>query len=143
VLESVHNNGKGIKVALRFTPLLPPPKAGTKRHKNAKAPVENCILWLHEEDNISHLLDAAIDSVGRADKLTYSIANRSGLVDSINFSIKYTIPHSNSKDIPLSYVSDFTRLVDEVSAMKNVGFRLFIFEHKVRIHLGCQIMFYC
>jgi hypothetical protein len=75
VLESVHNNGKGIKVALSFTPFLPPPKAGTKRRKNAKAPVENCILWLHEEDNISRLLDAAIDSVGQADKFTYSIAN--------------------------------------------------------------------
>jgi hypothetical protein len=143
VLESVHNNGKGIKVALSFTPLLPPPKVGTKRRKNAKALVENCILWLHEEDNISQLLDAAIDSVGQADRLTNSIANRSSLVDSINFSIKYTIPCSDSKDIPLSYVSYFTRLVDEVSAMKNVGFRLFIFEHQVRIYLGCQIMFYC
>lgn len=141
--ESVHNNGKGIKVALSFTPLLPPPKAGTKRRKNAKAPVENRILWLHEEDNISQLLDAAIDSVGQADKLTYSIANRSGLVDPINFSIKYTIPRSDSKDIPLSYVSDFTGLMDEVSAMKNAAFRLFIFEHKVSTYLGCQIMFYC
>jgi hypothetical protein len=136
-------DGNGIKVALSFTPLLPPPKAGTKHHKNAKASVEIHILWLHEEDNISCLLDAAIDSVGQADKLTYSIANRSGLVDSINLSIKYTIPHSDSKDIPLSYVSDFTRLVDEASAMKNVGFRLCIFEHKVCIYLGCQIMFYC
>jgi hypothetical protein len=143
VLEFVHNNGKGIKVALSFAPLLPPPKAGTKRCKNAKAPVENHILWLHEEDNISHFLDAAIDSVGQADKLTYSIVNRSGLVDSINFNIKYTIPRSDSKDIHLSYVSDFTRLVDKASAMKNVGFRLFVFEHKVRIYLGCQIMFYC
>jgi hypothetical protein len=75
VLESVHNNGNGIKVALSFTPLLPPPKASTKHHKNANTPVENCILWLHEEDNISQLLDAAIDSVGHADKLTYLIAN--------------------------------------------------------------------
>jgi hypothetical protein len=138
VLESVHNNSKGIKVALSFTPLLPPLKAGTKHCKNAKAPVKNHILWLHKEGNISQLLDAAIDSVGQADKLTYSIVNQSGLMDSINFSIKYTIPCSDSKDIPLSYVSDFTRLVDKVSATKNVGFRLLIFEHKVHIYLGVK-----
>ena len=74
-MESVHNNSKGIKVTLSFTPLLPPLKASTKHHKNAKAPVENHILWLHEEDNLSQLLDTAFDSVGQADKLTYLIAN--------------------------------------------------------------------
>jgi hypothetical protein len=67
VPESVHNNSKGIKVALSFTPFLPPLKAGPKCCENVKAPVENHILWLQEEDNISQLLDA---SVGQADKLT-------------------------------------------------------------------------
>ena len=39
--ESLHNNGKGIKVAVSFTPLLLLPKPGGKHCKNAKAPIEN------------------------------------------------------------------------------------------------------
>jgi hypothetical protein len=128
---SVHNNGKGIKVIFSFTPLLPLPKPGSKRRKNAKAPIENRIIWLHEDQSLSQLLDDVIASVDQTDKLIYTVANRSGLVDGINFNVKYTIPRSDSKDIPLSYTSDFTALMDEVTGMKVASFKLFIFETKV------------
>jgi len=120
-------------------PLLPLPKPGSKRCKNAKAPIENRIIWMHEDQNVSYLLDAAIKSVGQTNKLNYTIANRSGLVDPMNFDVKYTIPHSDSKDILLGYVSDFIELMDEVTAMKAATFKLFIFEHKVSSsHLYCH-----
>ena len=71
----MHNNGKGIKVIFSFTPLLPPLKASSKHRKNAKAPVENRIIWLHEDQSLSQLLDEVIASVNQTDKLVFTIAN--------------------------------------------------------------------
>lgn len=64
------------------------------------------------------------------DKLTYTIGNRRGLVDSSNFTLKYTVARSDSKDIKIVYVSDFTGLIDEVTAMKSAAFKLVIVERK-------------
>jgi hypothetical protein len=44
-------------------------------------------------------------------------------VDTINFNGKYTIPHSDFTDIPLSYASDFTAFMDEVTGMKVMSFK--------------------
>jgi len=94
---------------------------------------------MYKNQNVSYLLDAAIESVDQTNKLNYTIANGSGLVDPMNFDVKYTIPHSDSKDILLGYVSDFIELMDEVTAMKAATFKLFIFEHKVSSsHLYCH-----
>jgi len=82
---------------------------------------------MYKNQNVSYLLDAAIESVDQTNKLNYTIANGSGLVDPMNFDAKYTIPHSNSEDIPLDYVSNFTKLMDEVTTMKAATFNLFIF----------------
>ena len=130
------NDGKGIKVSLCFTPLLLPLTNGKKRRKNAKATPENRVFFVHEDQTLQNLVDRAIDSINKNDKLTYCVGNRSGLFAGDNFTLKYTINRSDSKDIQITNLMDFANLIDEIKQLNRpaAGFKLFMNERKVSIH---------
>jgi len=130
---SLFNDGKGIKVAVSFQPILPPLKPGEKRRKNAKAKVINRIVYIHEEKSLSEFLDIVIDDIDKASNLSFSIANRSGLLDTDSFTLEYTINRSDSKDIPIRYTADYKTLIDEIMTLNRVAssFKLLVTEQKV------------
>jgi hypothetical protein len=131
VLHSIHNDGKGIKVSLCFIPLLPATKPGHKRRKNAKAKPENRLFYMHEDSTLAELIDAAIKALDKVDYLGFTIGNRSGVLAPDNFSVKYSINRTSSKDIPLVGEAHFRELVDEVTKMKSPTLKLEITEEKV------------
>ncbi|KIM74431.1 hypothetical protein PILCRDRAFT_92599 [Piloderma croceum F 1598] len=122
------NDGKGIKVSLCFTPLLLPLTNGKKCRKNAKATPENRVFFLHEDQTLQNLVDRAIDSINKTDKLTYCVGNRSGLFAGDNFTLKYTINCSDSKDIQITNLMDFANLINEIKQLNPpaAGFKLFM-----------------
>jgi hypothetical protein len=130
------NDGKGIKVSLCFTPLLLPLANGEKRRKNAKATPENRVFFLHEDQTLQNLVDGAINSINKTDNLTYCIGNRSGIFAGDNFTLKYTINRTDSKDIQITNLTDFANLIDEIKQLNRpaAGFKLFINEKKVSTH---------
>ncbi|KZP10925.1 hypothetical protein FIBSPDRAFT_1051039 [Athelia psychrophila] len=128
---SQHNDGKGIRVSLTFTHLPTRIKKGQKMRKNAKPKVhvDQRVMYIHEDVDLAGLAEAAVDAVGQYGKLNYTIANRSGALDPLNFSIEYTIPR-REKDIPLVYPEDLEALMDEVVVMKKPTFKLSIAQFK-------------
>jgi hypothetical protein len=131
VLHSIHNDGKGIKVLLCFIPLLPATKPGHKQRKNAKAKPENQLFYMHEDSTLAELIDAVIQALDKVDYLWVMIGNRSGVLAPDNFSVKYSINRTSSKDILLVGEPHFWELVDEVTKMKNPTLKLEIAEEKV------------
>ena len=76
----MHNDGKRIQVSLCFIGLLPKPSKGDKKHrKNAKKPRDNFVFWIHEDDKLKDLLEAAIDTIGYS-HLKWTVGNQSGLL---------------------------------------------------------------
>jgi hypothetical protein len=135
---SLYNDRKGIKVTVSFQPLLPPLKLGEKRHKNAKPKAINHITYIHEEQGLSEFLDTVIDDINEASNLAFSIANRSGLLDTDSFTLEYTINHSDSKDILIQNIADYKALIDEITTLNcaAASFKLLITEQNVSFE-GC------
>ena len=131
--ESFFNNGKGIKVALTFIPLLPPPKTGEKRRKNAKATPQNRNFYIHEDQTLADLLNIAIDKINKTDILCFEIGNRSGALCPENFDVHYSINRTNSKDIPIENEGVYKELIDEIKDLNRAAasFKLAITECKV------------
>ncbi|KAG1906133.1 uncharacterized protein F5891DRAFT_975581 [Suillus fuscotomentosus] len=128
--ESMYNNGKGIAVSMVFTPLLPPPATGEKRHKNAKSQPINRALFIHEDSTLRNLLDTTFEQYDISNKMMYGIGNRSGLLTPTNFTITYMILRTNYKNIVLGNISDFTTIMEEVKEHRSPAFKLTIVETK-------------
>jgi hypothetical protein len=109
---------------------------GKKCRKNAKATPENRVFFIHEDQMLKNLVNKAIESIKKTDKLTYCIGNRSGLFAGNNFTLKYAINHTDSKDIEVASLTDFANLIDEIKQLNHpaAGFKLFINEQKVSTH---------
>jgi len=130
---SLFNDGKGIKVTVSFLPLPPPLKTGEKRHKNAKPKPVKGILYVHEDQSLSQFLDAVIDNIDETRNLTFSIANRSGLLDTDCFTLEYSVNRSDSKDIAIRNAVDYKTLIEEILTLNRPAssFKVQITEKKV------------
>ena len=141
--ESMHNDGKGIQVSLCFIRLPPKPSKGDKKcRKNAKKPKDSFVFWIHEDDKLKDLLEAAINTIGHG-HLEWMIGNWSGPLDASNFTVRYTIPQNSSyKDISIKYTIDYMTLISEVTKKQSALFNLVIEEVKV-VHLTFPISNLC
>src|SRR5882762_1382577 len=130
---SLFNDGKGIKVTVSFLPLPPPLKTGEKRRKNAKPKLVKGILYVHEDQSLSQFLDAVIDNIDETRNLTFSIANRSGLLDTDCFTLEYSVNRSDSKDIAIRNAVDYKTLIEEILTLNRPAssFKVQITEKKV------------
>ncbi|KAK7023027.1 hypothetical protein R3P38DRAFT_3194975 [Favolaschia claudopus] len=59
--ESQYNKGRGLLFAIEFTGLP------NSTRKNGKRPVTKKTCYVHEESELSNLLHAAFDALGRGD----------------------------------------------------------------------------
>ena len=126
-------DGKGIKIAISFAPLLPPQKQGEKCCRNAKAATENCNMWLHEGSTLAYFVETLLDKINCSKSFLYAIANRSKLISSDCFTLHYTIPQLESKDVLLNYELCFKDMIDDINQKNNPNssVKLFITEAKV------------
>ncbi|KAJ7125851.1 hypothetical protein C8R46DRAFT_1237640 [Mycena filopes] len=85
--ESECNDGKGIKYVITLYPLPPAPKAGEKRHKNAKVDPISRIVHVHENDTET--------------------------LRSSNFTVTWTINRSHYKKMQLATTDDYSTMVTE------------------------------
>ena len=131
--QSNFNDGK---VLLCFTPLLLPLANGKKCWKNAKATPKNRVFFIHKDQMLENLVDKAIESIKKTNKLAYCIGNRSGLFTGDNFTLKYMINCTDLKDIEVASLTDFANLIDEIKQLNRpvAGFKLFINEQQVSTH---------
>ena len=130
---SIFNDGKGIKVTVSFLPLPPPLKIGEKRRKNTKPKPVKGIIYVHEDHSLSQFLDAVINNIDEACNLTFSIGNRSGLLDSDCFTLDYTVNRSDSKDIVIRNTADYKTLIEEILTLNHPAssFKVQITKQKV------------
>jgi len=120
-------------MSLCFIPLLPPLKVGEKQCRNAKSTPENHIFHIRKDHTLTNLIDTALELIDKTDTLCSGIGNRSGVFAPDNFTVKYTITRTDSKDILIESLDDHQQLIDEVKQLNraNSGFKLFITELKV------------
>ena len=88
---------------------------------------------MHEDYTLTKLIDTALELIDKTDILCFSIGNRSGVFAPNNFTAKYTIPHTDSKDTLIENKKDHQQLIDEIMQLNhmNSGFKLCIVELKV------------
>jgi hypothetical protein len=115
--ESDYNDGKGIWFALTFTPLPPPPKAGTKRRANGKKKAVSVIFYMHEVSEMYDMLCEAMAVVKRQD-IPFTVTP-SGKLETLAFEVTYSIPRG-AKDITLSSEQDYVEMISQ--AKKKPGF---------------------
>ncbi|KAJ7131599.1 hypothetical protein C8R43DRAFT_957091 [Mycena crocata] len=109
--ESKYNDGKGIRYAVTLHPLPPLPKAGEKRCRNAKVDHPAQAIYVHEDDSFAELLDAAINSIGYANKLKFKIV--ADTLRPSNFSVTWTINRSDFKNQQLTTTEQYTTMITE------------------------------
>ena len=90
-------------------------------------------MWLHEGSTLAYFVETLLAKIDRSESFLYTIANRSKLISSDYFTLHYTIPRSESKDIPLTHESCFEDMIDEINQKNkpNSCVKLFITETKV------------
>jgi hypothetical protein len=105
-------------------------KTGEKRRKNSKP---KPVIYAHEGQSLSQFLDAVINNIDEARNLTFSIANRSGLLDTDCFTLEYTVNRSDSKDIAIRHTADYKTLIEEILTLNRPAssFKVQITEQKV------------
>ncbi|KAJ7906889.1 hypothetical protein B0H13DRAFT_1880199 [Mycena leptocephala] len=62
--ESEYNDGRGIRIVANFQPQLPLLAPGEKRRANARAPLINRTIYVHEKSEFAEVLDAVFVAVG-------------------------------------------------------------------------------
>lgn len=129
---SVYNDGKGIKISLKFIPQLPRAKPNKKRRKNAKAPSVNKVFYMHELiASLYNLICLVLHQIDRNDNRKFYYAVPNGELNADGFYMSYTIPHSDNKDIQLSNDNNFQEMFDKVTAKKKPAIKLKVIEEKV------------
>ncbi|KAI0310879.1 hypothetical protein OF83DRAFT_1069812 [Amylostereum chailletii] len=111
---SQYNNRKGIQCKIEFYP-LPDPAAKTR--KNAKPPVHNISISLHEDWDLRNTLTMVMGELERKDllecsQLWHEETWTSG--DPNSLKVVYTIPRTDSKQILLKKHKDYGLMMDEV-----------------------------
>lgn len=134
---SVHNDGKGIQISAILFGVLQPPKAGEKKRRaNAKPPVTTKVVYMHEKTTF---IDGLVQIIGRA--LNRKDLCRGGLdgdgaleeQTAALFSLEYTIPRTQLKDVELCSEGDWKTFLEEAGKKVAAQGKLVIREKKVNI----------
>ena len=134
---SLHNDGKGIQISAMLFGVLQPHKAGDKKRRaNAKPPVTTKVVYMHEK---TKFLDGLIQIIGRA--LNRKDLCKGGLDEHENlsertaalFSLEYTIPHTQLKDVELCSEGDWITFLKEAGKKAAAQGKLVIREKKVNV----------
>jgi hypothetical protein len=134
--ESLYNDGKGIQINASLIGLLPRPKSGEKRRANAKPPVTTKVVYIHEKTDF---IGGLIQIIGRA--LKRSDLCRGGLDRSGNlhkktsslFSLSYTIPRTQLKDVEILSEDDWATFLEEAGKKPSAQGKLAIKEKLVSL----------
>jgi hypothetical protein len=119
LLESIHNDGEGICIALNFTLLLPPKKPGETQRKNVKAKSSTYTFYINENLDLCDLLEAVMFAI-RAFKptgLPYKVVSSNLRTNA--FEIAYTICGTQFKNISIAVMKDWETLVKQTAVKGN------------------------
>jgi hypothetical protein len=116
---SAYNDGKGIQISASLVGILQPPKAGEKKRRtNAKPPVTTQVVYIHEN---TKLIDGLIRIIGQAlnrrDLCKGGLDEHGGMEEETTalFSLEYTIPRTQLKDVQLRSEDDWKTFLEEAS----------------------------
>ncbi|KAJ7739785.1 hypothetical protein DFH07DRAFT_778609 [Mycena maculata] len=113
--ESIHNNGQGIRYNINFTPQLPPPAPNEKYHANARAPLINLYVYLHEKLSFAEVLDACITAIGRNEHtMRLKIVGTSLRTD--HLTVTWTIRCTDYKQMQLQTAVHFKDMIQQGAA---------------------------
>jgi len=132
---SLHNDNRGIKMTINFTPIPPPLEAGKKRRANAKAPVITKIGYFHEDMGLREFLTKVVTLLKHEYLLEQSHLYSHQTFDENepdSFTATYTVPRKVKDAIQLNDPTDFEQMVHEATSQKSAEIKLSIVEHKVR-----------
>ncbi|KAJ7736647.1 hypothetical protein B0H16DRAFT_1466544 [Mycena metata] len=111
--ESQYNDGKGIRYHVSLKLLPPPLKKGEKRRKNQRIDNINRTIYVHEEESLADLLEAAIQAVGYGDKLLFKVVSKD--LRASNFTLKWSISRTDFKNMQLTTTDHFDEMVGEAT----------------------------
>ncbi|KAJ7021398.1 hypothetical protein C8F04DRAFT_1402995 [Mycena alexandri] len=109
--ESQYNNGKGVRYHVSLVPLAPPLKKGEKRRKNKKVETINRTIYVHEEESLADVLEAAIKAIDYDGKLLFKVVAKD--LHASNFTIKWSITHTDFKNMQLTTTDHFDEMLSE------------------------------
>jgi len=117
--ESEYNDSKGLMISATLHARLPPIKPGDKQRSNAKPPVTNKVVYIHENITFINMMVAVIwKSFICGDLLVGGLDENRRLKLDTPFTLEYSIPHNTAfKDIELASESDWEMFVDKMKAM--------------------------
>nr|GAT47062.1 predicted protein [Mycena chlorophos] len=126
--DSIHNDGKGISIVTSWQPVHPPLAAGQKRRVNAAKPKPvNNSFFIHEEEPLSMVIDAALEaSQVAASRYPFKIV--ANTLRSKYFSLTHTVSRSNIKDKVLTTTAQYAEALEEATKMGKPTIKLFILE---------------
>ncbi|KAJ7584275.1 hypothetical protein C8J56DRAFT_1089833 [Mycena floridula] len=109
---SALNDGKGIRVQVAFHAIPPPLPPGKKKRKNqAKPAPQQSAFHFHEETDFPNFLEHVIEACERcSDTMDFKIV--AGSLRTTNFSITWSIPRTQTKDMKLEKEKQFTDMVE-------------------------------
>jgi len=128
--ESEYNEGKGLMILATLHMKLPPIKPGDKRRSNAKPPVINKVIYIHENTTFINMRVAVIrKSFLRGYLLVGGLDEDGRLQLGTPFTLEYSIPHNTAfKDIELASKSDWDMFVEKMKDTAKAGGKLTIRE---------------
>lgn len=116
LVESLYNDGKGLQISACLVSVLPPPKAGEKQRSNAKPPMTTKVVYIHEKTLFINGLVLIIWKTLERQDLCQGGTRADGSLDakaSSSFSLEYTIPHTQLKDVQLLSKDNWLTFLDE------------------------------
>jgi hypothetical protein len=134
--ESLYNDGKGIQVSVLLIGLLPRPKTGEKRRANAKPPVTTKVVYIHEKTTfVNGLTQIIIHTFKRRDLCRGGLDSDGNLKKKTSdlFSLAYTIPRTQLKDVEILSEYDWGTFLEEAGKKPSAQGKLTITEKLVSL----------
>jgi hypothetical protein len=134
--ESLYNDGKGIQVSVLLIGLLPRPKTGEKRRVNAKPPVTTKVVYIHEKTTfVNGLTQIIIHTFKRRDLCRGGLDSDGNLKKKTSdlFSLAYTIPRTQLKDVEILSEYDWGTFLEEAGKKPSAQGKLTITEKLVSL----------
>ncbi|KAJ7140423.1 hypothetical protein C8R46DRAFT_1361279 [Mycena filopes] len=129
--ESQFHDGRGIHYFVVFQPTRPPVTTGDKRRKNGKKPPTiNASFYLHEGDGLADVIESAIRALDLGlPKLAFKLV--AGAFRSPNFTIKWSLLKSSSKDMQMNNDTHYDEMIVEAMKKSAPEIRLYLTENDV------------
>jgi len=137
--ESLYNDGKGIQVSVLLIGLPPRPKTGEKRRANAKPPITTKVMYIHKKTTFANgLTQIIVHTFKRQDLCKGSLDSNGNHSDgnlkkktSDLFSLAYTIPCTQLKDVKILSENDWGTFLEEAGKQPSAQGKLTIREKLV------------